>query len=81
VFGRNKQLARQRERKELRVRAEGAMHAGRGVYNSNPWSFALGITGAVFATLYLLARLLGKDDAPKQPTAPDSSYEISVDVE
>lgn len=81
MFGRNKEQARKREQLELRARAEGAMFAGQGVYNSNPWSFALGIALALFATLYLLTRLLSHDEESGAPIAPIPSDEIPIEIE
>jgi hypothetical protein len=81
VFGRSKEQARKREQRELRARADGAMLAGQGVYNSNPWAFALGIAGAVFATLYLLTRLLSQGEESEVPAAPTPSDEIPIEIE
>jgi hypothetical protein len=81
VFGRNEKDARKAEREQLRAQADAAMVAGQGVYNSNPWSFAPGIALAVFASLFLLSWLLRHQGAQRAAPAPNSSYEIDVEVE
>lgn len=79
----NKETVRKAELQRARVRASAAMHAGSGMYNVNPWSFAIGLAGAVFAMLFVLQVLLRERDegSPATPEPPPASTEIPIELE
>lgn len=62
------------------------MVAGQGYYNVNPWTFVLGLLGAVFATLLIIDWLTRDGSKPSAPipeetTAPNGSREIWIELE